>query len=366
MSKFAIKRLSRSDLTFFTWHFKMLNAGNQKSINLNAAVFVSELFPELPNVAAKKGKASFLVDVSIYGPGAAPRHSLARKIVKGEGYKNWRLNGEFVENPLDMPDRYNVLREGDFAILIFNDGMAPEELKLILVGAMSSEDVKLHASISEFMNGRSMSAVAPADLERIVIESDVDDLHAAKLMDVEGAFEDASQGGLYGVQQLQKWSGKRTISKEDLRRARENADIVGTLGEEFVDAFLQDQKNRGAIDSYQWSSSANAIEAFDFVIGACDYLDVKSTSGGFSQKIHISINELLHMRELPSYKIYRVYSMDKQSAKLRISNDMHDFAVALLQQIEPLAFGARVDTISVSPDSLVFGEEISLELKFPS
>lgn len=362
MSKIAVKRLSKSDLTFFTWHFKLMNAGNQKSINLNANVFISQLYPDLPSVAAKKGKASFLVDVSIYGPAAAPKHSLARKIVKGNTYKNWRLNGEFVENPLDMPERYNVLREGDFAILIFNDGFAPEELKLILVAANLQEDEKLHSRILDFMGGRSMSAISSADLELIVNHSDIDDTHAARLMDVEGAFEDASQGGLEGIQQLQKWSGKRTVSKEDLRRARDNADVTGMLGEEFVDNYLQEQQSKNHIDAYKWSSSTNAVEAFDFIIGENEYLDVKSTTGGFSQKIHVSINELLHMRDLPSYKIYRIYAIDKQKAKLRISTDMRQFALSVLEKIDPLILGVRVDTVSISPDVLMFGEEIDLEI----
>ncbi|MCF5393021.1 hypothetical protein GIV99_28485, partial [Pseudomonas syringae] len=79
MSKIAIKRLTKSDLTLFTWHFKEMNSGNQKSINLNANVFIDKLYPDLPNISAQKGKTTFLVDLSIYGPGAAPKHSLARK-----------------------------------------------------------------------------------------------------------------------------------------------------------------------------------------------------------------------------------------------------------------------------------------------
>ncbi len=51
MRKFALKRLTASDLTFFVWHFKNRNAGNQKAINLNADVFVGKLFPSLPEVA---------------------------------------------------------------------------------------------------------------------------------------------------------------------------------------------------------------------------------------------------------------------------------------------------------------------------
>lgn len=45
--RFAVKKLSRSDLTFFEPQFRVQNAGNQKSINLNRDVFVDQLFPAL-------------------------------------------------------------------------------------------------------------------------------------------------------------------------------------------------------------------------------------------------------------------------------------------------------------------------------
>ena len=50
MSKLALKKLTASDLTLFEWHFRNRNAGNQKAINLNADVFVQQLFPALPEV----------------------------------------------------------------------------------------------------------------------------------------------------------------------------------------------------------------------------------------------------------------------------------------------------------------------------
>lgn len=37
-TKIAVKKLTASDLTFFEWHFKNRNAGNQKAINLNRNV----------------------------------------------------------------------------------------------------------------------------------------------------------------------------------------------------------------------------------------------------------------------------------------------------------------------------------------
>ena len=66
--RIALKRLKASDLTLFEWQFRHRNAGNQKSINLNADVFVKQLFPSLPEVAAETN-GRIPLDLSIYGPG---------------------------------------------------------------------------------------------------------------------------------------------------------------------------------------------------------------------------------------------------------------------------------------------------------
>jgi hypothetical protein len=49
--RFAVKKLTRSDLTFSEYQFRRQNAGNQKSINLNRNVFVDLIFPTAGPVA---------------------------------------------------------------------------------------------------------------------------------------------------------------------------------------------------------------------------------------------------------------------------------------------------------------------------
>ena len=53
--RIALKRLTASDLTLFEWQFRNRNAGNQKSINLNADVFIVQLFPSMPEAALDAG-----------------------------------------------------------------------------------------------------------------------------------------------------------------------------------------------------------------------------------------------------------------------------------------------------------------------
>lgn len=47
MSKIAVKCLTSSDLTLFTWHFDHTVGSRQIAINLNADIFIKKLYPEL-------------------------------------------------------------------------------------------------------------------------------------------------------------------------------------------------------------------------------------------------------------------------------------------------------------------------------
>ena len=81
ISKFSIKRLTKSDLTLFEWHFRTIKAGNQKAINLNANVFIDKLFPSLPELSYSHS-GRFPLDLFVYGPGLEPELNLQRKIIK--------------------------------------------------------------------------------------------------------------------------------------------------------------------------------------------------------------------------------------------------------------------------------------------
>jgi hypothetical protein len=134
VKKLALKRLTKSDLTIFEWHFRNRNAGNQKSINLNADVFVNELYPAVPAAALTNGN-EMPVSVSIFGPGVKTELPLARKIIKGAAYKNWRLNGEFIFNPAGDPERFNVLVPGDLAVMEFLGEARPTSLRMFLLAS---------------------------------------------------------------------------------------------------------------------------------------------------------------------------------------------------------------------------------------
>lgn len=363
MKKIALKRLTKSDLTFFIWHFKNGDAGNQKAINLNADVFVEKMFPAIHDEAVRRGDR-FPVDLDIFGPGGASALNLQRKIVKGESYKNWRLNGEFVR---DDEQRFRPLQEGDLAVIEFEGDAAPCAARLVLVAKKMSADAAAHGELDAWLSNRRMAAITPEELDAIVAAAKVGEAHPLNGINLQNELEDAAQGGLEAARRLFKRSTTRKVSKTELKAARNQADETGAVGEEFVNEWLSDERASGRIDGFEWISRDNAIAPYDFTTtpptGQLERLDVKATSGPFRNALHMSVNELLHCADSSvPYRIYRVFAVDGRKAKMRISDPLATFATGILPILEKLPAGVSVDGISIDPTRLSFGPGIDLEL----
>lgn len=347
MSKVAIKLLTRSDLTLFAWHFKEIKAVRQMAINLNAEVFVKKFYPKLPSLSAQ-GDVELDLTLSVYGPGQATEHRLQQKIMKGVKYKNWRLSGGVINDPSDMPERYNCLAAKDFAVMEFGGDVEPAEIKMTLVCAGVEGDKLLHSKLVKFMAGRrSMVALSCDDIANLQVG----------VKSIDAALKNVALNSIDGSKRRVGWTPSRRFSEDELKNARERANVIGREGERYVDYFLGQAQKYGRIRGYEWSSQANAIEAFDFKVDDSILVDVKSTAGSFQQKIHVSFNELLHMREY-DYHLYRVYEVEEQQAKLRICKEVRKLAEEILPLLENLPFGIKVDSISIDPEVLRFGEEI--------
>lgn len=106
---------------------------------------------------------------------------------------------------------------------------------------------------------------------------------------------------------------------------------------------------------------------YDFEIteldGSKKLIDVKSTKGNFNNRIHISYNELLQMREHISYEIYRVFDVKNSNAKLKITEATSEFANTILKILEQLPQKVRSEGISLPPQELIFKNTNSIELK---
>ncbi len=363
--KLAVKRLTASDLTFFEWHFKNRPAGKQKAINLNANIFIDQFYPALLDYIQTQANKKIPLDLSIYGPGVEDEYNLQRKIVKGNTYKNWRLNGEFVANPHENPERFNVLEAGDFVIFDFDGISVPVSAKAIFIAKKNLSDALLHDVIESFLGQSKMERLTLTDINKFISVSVVVSEHPINELVLDDALEDFAQGGNQGLQQLLSRPTSRRISLADLKKAKETAEANGRRGEEFVNAYLTYQKTLGNILDYLWKSQENPVSVYDFSVTLLDdskvLIDVKSTGRDFSLPFHISLGELRCMAEAKRYEIYRVFGMNQDRAKLRIVASVQSFASKILEVFKELPEGISPDSVSVKPSSLSFAEEIDIQ-----
>ena len=361
--KLAMKRLTASDLTLFKWHFENHRAGNQKAINLNADIFIDRLYPSVPVIIEEK-HGSIPLDLYIYGPGLAPAYNLQRKVQKRPSYKNYRLNGEYIDDPEDAPERFHQLQPGDFVIFDFIGDVEPYSARVVFVASRIEVDTHLHSVLDSFIGNRSMVELQSRTIERLLAKIELPEEHPVNLLILETSLEDAALDGISGMRTLRSSPYRGKVSRQALDRARKNAQQTGRLGEELLIAYLQEKKDKGQILDFHWEADENAISPYDFSITELDdsktFLDVKSTNGNFNSRVHISYNELLQMCEAEQYDLYRVYDMNDDSMKLRIAKGLKQFADSIVTVFQNLPNGVQPDSISVYPGELHFGEEIKV------
>jgi hypothetical protein len=364
--RIALKRLTASDLTFFEWQFKNQPAGNQKAINLNADVFIDQLYPALPAIALPLG-GRIPIDLHVYGPGLTGDDNLQRKIIKAPAYKNWRLDGEFIYNPSNQPGRFNALAPNDFAVIEFVGEPLPVSANIIFVAKAAQADAGVFQELSGLIGANSMVVVDPKWFEAMATRLTIPDSHPINVVRLETVLEDAAQGGIEGIDQLSRHAVLVQVSREGLQRARESARAAGDLGEEHVDAYLRELKASNQIADFEWTSMLNAVAPFDFRLhqndGMAVSVEVKATAGLFEAIVHISLNELRAMNTgTDRYDLYRVFEMTSDTAKLRIAQDMKAFAAKLLATTNGLPTGVTIDSVSVAPSVLNFGKEVIIQL----
>jgi len=129
---------------------------------------------------------------------------------------------------------------------------------------------------------------------------------------------------------------------------------------------LRTLKKNEEIEEANWVSQENAYSPYDFLVSKGNtniFIEVKSTKGIFESEIHISLNQLQEIScDTKTYHIYRIFQIDEESktAKLRIAEDVRNFAKEILNLFESLDREVKVDSISVLPSNakLNFQEEI--------
>ena len=361
--KLALKRLTASDLTFFEWHFRNRNAGNQKAINLNADVFTGQLYPQL-DIIVRDRQNKIGIDLWIAGPAAAEPVNLQRKIIKGAAYKNWRLDGEFVHNPEGTPDRFNILQPGDMALFGFEGELAPDTVTLVLVGQAVPQDQILFRGLGEVLATRRMVTVESDTLGELCDRLDVPQSHPVWLLVSDEDVTEAALGQAPAVDRLLRRPRSTSLSQQELRAARRAAEEIGRLGEELVDYHLSESLEAREIADYVWVSDINAISPYDFRIrrtGSWEKLEIKSTVGDFSREFYVSLNELREMvHGEEEYFIGRVYEASQEGAKLRYSQELRAYGQSILDAFSSLPTGVTPNGVTIRPDEAMFGEEINL------
>ena len=365
INKLALKRLTASDLTFFEWHFKHHNAGNQKAFNLNADVFKDQLYPSL-DIIARDRQNKIGVDLWVAGPAAAKPINLQRKIIKGKTYKNWRLDGEFIYNPEEEPDRFNVLLPGDIVLFGFEGELAPDAVTLVLVAKTAEEDKLLFNELDSILGTHRMISLEADALRELCQRPPVSNTHPIWSLVADEDFVEAGSGMAQAMNRLLKRPRFRGLSREALRKARQVAEEIGRFGEELVDFHLKCRLDVGEITIYEWVSDSNAISPFDFRIqcgGVWEKLEIKTTSGKFGRAYHLPFSELQDMAcGGETYRVARVYEVTPSGAKMRISNDLQDLAQAILKACSAFPPGIALDGVTITPDEAIFGSEIVLSI----
>lgn len=371
MSKLALKRLTASDLTFFVWQYRNRNAGNQKSINLNADVFVDDLYPGVPAIAQSMGN-KIPVSLVLYGPEMKGPYTIARHITKGNTYKNWRLNGEFVPNPDDDNTRFDILSPGDFALFSFNGEHYPSAVHIAFVSANAANDSALHTQFLGIIPQESRHSMVELTQDALSEACDLTALpeeHPVRQFTLDKEFEEALQDATYGssepTRRARRRRGSRKISAAEMAIARSNAERVGRDGEELVNFYLQGKLASREIEDFTWISLSDAAAPFDFEItslgGQRIKIDAKSTEGSFQRAVHLSAAETAEAAEAETpYSIYRVYEMDEEGGKLRVANDIRATARQLQEWTTVLPQGVVPDGFSISPDALEWEEEVAI------
>jgi len=359
--KLALKRLTASDLTVFRWHFINRPAGNQKAINLDKSVLVDSLFPEL----AKPGTVPnprYNLELKISGPGTCSPHTLVRKILRQQ--KNWRLNGEFIDGPIDDPQRYNYLAADDFAFFEFRGDQVPEAIHMQLISAANPQDAQLHKALSQLFVSGSMRVIDEQFIHDVLERSGVAGRHA--LSDwAEGALlEEIGLGSAAATLNLYKRRNRRGLTPEEFLEIRGRAQSTGISGERYLNDWLLDRQRKGECYDVEWTSSTNAIAPFDFrlkesAFGVERRIDAKSTTGEFETPLHMSRAEVVEaVRGGVYYDIYRLYRLSEDGAEMRAAYDVGPALAPILEALEDLPHGISVDSISIDPRILQFTSDV--------
>jgi hypothetical protein len=359
---FAVKKLTRSDLTFFEHQFRRQNAGNQKGINLSAKVFVDQIFPYVRTVATGEPRY-FPIKLQIYGPGLRKVPDLKTRSItaKSRWQKNWRLNGEFIPDPVDDPTRYHGLEAGDLVVFAFEDSRTtgvPEAITLVLLSNAEPNDKRVIADLQLFLGVSEMLLLSVAELATVSSAS-APEHPIREILDIEQdtALDEAAQGSTEAIRKLLAKPSPRRMTPAALRAARTRMEANDRRGELLVNFMLQRDLYADLIRDFEWVSDSSALSPWHFKLidrhGAQVRVLVKSSSGAFDRSIHITQNEVLCAAEVSAARtdLYWVYDIGTDDATLQITEGIAELCRHISSSAASLGPGLSPDRYSVDAKS---------------
>lgn len=349
--KFAIKILTKTDLTLFDIIYRQDTKSKQKGINLNKSTFEDILFPVL-----KSTRDRMPVELVVFGPKKADHLILQQGIRQSAGGRNWRLNGKTIKDPPGDPGRFAGLVPGDVALMRFDGEPKPSSVAMAVVSEMLEKPLR-DALADIAAKGRDgMIAVDPAVLLPLAERFACADEHPLRMVadidSIELLIQDATYGGEVAKVELRKRI-RHPVTKSDFDAAEAAKKKIGEAGEAAAWRFLQNGKRKGAITDATWCSRIDAAGSWDFEVlltnGTLVRLDAKSTSGRHNLPIHLSQSEIIAAADLVPYFIMRVSELKLTSAKIAISHPINSLARDIVKGVSALPHGVRPDGFSVDP-----------------
>lgn len=134
---------------------------------------------------------------------------------------------------------------------------------------------------------------------------------------------------------------RKYYKKVDLEKAKKRIIETGKRGEVLVDEYLKKLVYGRSIRSYEWvNKSCESGLPYDFLIKTQTslplYIDVKSTSYDFNQRIIFSNQEIgfvKHYCNNNTYSVYRIFDLTDNGASLKICHNCMSYMENMEQQI---------------------------------
>ena len=109
-----------------------------------------------------------------------------------------------------------------------------------------------------------MLALDEGRIAQIVARAQLSEDHPLASFAITDDLQEAALGSAIAARRLLRRARTPNISVESFRRAREQADEIGRLGEELVAIHLSHQTELGIVSSFEWVSETNAVAPMDF------------------------------------------------------------------------------------------------------